>query len=170
VRYSAISTELRQQLERVPASSDGACEYRPCRVRLASGEERDFVYVLDAESYIRTWGVWPEDDAGKDSVAIGDVVAIAESPYRLPVELADKLYAAGESGMGYTVFTVVLRDRRRLPYVTGNAVDFPRLPAGVTSADVVDVLPHEDRDVFREREPRAAEGSAPYAWCLYSPA
>jgi hypothetical protein len=41
-------------------------------------------------------------------VAIQDVTQIADSPVRLPAELANQLYAAGESGMGYVVFTVVL--------------------------------------------------------------
>jgi hypothetical protein len=125
------------------------------------------VYLVDAERYIRAWGVWPEDDEAKQSVAMEEVIALEESRYRLPAELANKLYAAGESGMGYTVFTVVLLDGRRLPYVTGNAVDFPLLPAGVTSEHIADVLPHEGRDVFRHRTPRPEESTAEYAWCLF---
>ncbi len=167
MEYPTIGAELWRQLERIPASSDGVCQYRPCRVQLASGEVRDFVYVVDAARYIRVWGVWPEDDTAKASVTVADVVEVEESPHRLPVELADKLYEAGESGMGYTAFTVVLRDGRRLPYVTGNAVDFPWLPAGVTSEDIVDVLPHEGRDAFKDRPIRPEDGTAPYAWCLY---
>src|SRR5215218_6564247 len=99
----------------------------------STGAVRDFVYVVDAERYIPAWGIWPEDDPAKDSVPVSDVQGIEESPYRLPAELANKLYDAGESGMGYAAFTLVLRDGRRLPYVTGNAVNFPALPAGVTT-------------------------------------
>lgn len=166
MEYASLSSELREQLERVKPSSDGVAAYRPCRVRLASGELRDFVYVGDADAYIRAWGVWPEDDDAKSAVALDNVVAVEESPHRLPVDLANKLYEWGESGMGYTLFTVVLRDGRRLPRVTGNAVDFPALPDGVTTHDIVDVL-REGREVFRDRAPRPDEGTAPYAWCLY---
>jgi hypothetical protein len=166
VEYAPLTDELRAQLERVTPSVDGGFEYRPCRVRLASGEVRDFVYVVEADSYIRAWGVWPGEDDAKDEVSMADVAAVEESPHRLPADLANKLYEWGESGMGYTVFTVVLRDGRRLPRVTGNAVDFPALPDGVTTSDIADVL-REGRDAFRHRAPGADEGTAPYAWCLY---
>jgi hypothetical protein len=134
-------------------------------VRLASGEVRDFVYMVDADAYIRAWGVWPEEDDAKRAVSVDDLVAVEESSHQLPVDLANKLHEWGESGMGYTLFTVVLRDGRRLPRVTGNAVDFHALPDGVTTGDV-DVL-REGRDVFKDRAPRPEEGAAPYAWCLY---
>lgn len=166
MEYPSLSPELRQQLERVKPSSDGVAAYHPCRVRLASGELRDFVYVVDADVYIRAWGLWPEDDDAKTAVALADVVAVEESLHRLPVDLANKLYEWGESGMGYTLFTVVLRDGRRLPRVTGNAVDFPALPEGVTTHDIIDVL-REGREVFTDRAPQPDEGTAPYAWCLY---
>ena len=156
-----IDGVLRAQLHRVEPSSDGRCEYRPCRVRLRGGQVRDCVYVVEADRYILGWGIWPEDDPGKDSVRLEDVVEIDESPRRLPAPLANKLYAAGESGMGYVVFTLLLRDGRRVPCLTGNAVDFPTLPEGVTPDDVVDVLPHEGRG-------REEQGTMhPYAWCLY---
>jgi hypothetical protein len=167
VKYPAIGDGLRKQLERIPPSTAHGCEHRPCRIRLGSGEWRDFVYVVDADAYKRLWGIWPEDDPGKESVALQDVVEIQESRHRLPAALANKLYEAGESGMGYTVFTVVLRDGRRLPYVTGNAVDFPTLPPGVTSDDIVDVLPHEGRNALKSPGPAPEETDAAYAWCLY---
>ena len=87
--YALLSGELQWQLERIAPSSDGVCEYRPCRVWLASGEARDFVYVVDAASYIRAWGIWPEDDDAKEAVPVEDVVAVEESPHRLPASLAN---------------------------------------------------------------------------------
>jgi hypothetical protein len=56
VTYAAISRDLREQLQRIKPSSDGMCEYRPCRVRLASGDVHDFVCVAEADEYIRVWG------------------------------------------------------------------------------------------------------------------
>ncbi|WP_022928309.1 hypothetical protein [Patulibacter americanus] len=164
--FGTLSPELRAQLERVPPSDDRGVAYRPCRVRLRSGAWRDYVYVLDADEYHRAWGVWPADDRAKREILVDDVVEIEESPHRLPAALASRIYAGGESGMGYTMFTVVLRDGRRLPRVVGNAVDFPVLPVGVTTDDVADVV-REGREVFRHRSPRPDEGAAHYAWCLY---
>ena len=143
------------------------CEYRPCRVTLRSGEIQDRVYIVEADGYLRACGVDPSADAAKRSIAVDQVVTIADSPYRLPAPLANKLYRAGESGMGYVIFTVVLNDGRRLTFVTGNAVDFPAWPADVNPQDAVDVLPHQGRDVFRDRPPSATESSADYCWCLY---
>ena len=168
MHFPRLDASLRRQLEVVQPTTDGATVYRPCVVTLQSGKTRDCVYVMEAESYIRAWGVWPDDDPAKSSVAVDQVASLAESPRRLPAELANKLYAWGESGMGYTMFTVVLRDGRRLPRVTGNAVDFPVLPEGVTSDDILDVERGAPGGYFRNRAPRPEEGVADYAWCLYS--
>jgi len=117
---------------------------------------------------MRAWGVDPAEDKDKNSVAIDEVVHIEDSPRRLPPALANKLYAAGESGMGNTVFTVVIRGGSRLPFVVGNAVDFPQWPPGADPNDAVDVEPHVEREEFRNRPPRRTESAADYAWCLYS--
>ena len=65
--------------------------------------------------------------------------------------------------MGYTKFTLVLRDGRKVNTVTGNAVDFPGLPAGVAASDVVDVIPHQH---VGDSETTMAD--PPYRWCLYT--
>ena len=167
--YASLSSELRTQLEAVEPSTDfGVINYRPCCVTLATGETRDFVYLVEARTYYQIWGVWPEDDPGKKELPLGRISAIHDSPARLPAALANKLYAAGESGMGYFVFTVVLRDGRQLAFVPGNAVDFPSLPHGVTSSDIVDVLPGTGwAEGLRDRPPLPSESAADYLWCLY---
>jgi hypothetical protein len=161
-RYPKISADLRAQLARVPATGDYGLEYPPCDVRLKDGRRVPHVYVVPEERYIQVWGVWPEDDPGKRSVSIEDVGEITESADRLPPNLAAKLYAAGESGMGYCIFTVVFDDESRLPFVSGNALDFIEYPPGKGPANVVDVVPHEGRN---EPSPRKAPE---YYWCLYA--
>lgn len=162
-----ISEKLLEELRDVEPSTDGVMDYHPCRVTLRSGATLDRVYVVEEEPYLRAWGIRPEDDPAKSSVDLAEVERIEESPLRLPPPLANKIYAAGESGMGYTVFTLVLADGRSLPYTTGNAVDFPLLPAGIRMADVVDALPHDGRETFRDRLPREEESTADYYWCTY---
>jgi len=102
-----------------------------------------------------------EDDRGKKSIPIQEIVKVEDSPARLPVHFADQLYRAGESGMGYTIFTVVFSDGCRQAYSSGNAVDFIRYPNGKSGLDVVAVEPHEGRGA----DPVTSPG---WYWCLYS--
>lgn len=167
-RYPSISKILFEQLMAVEPSKDGALEYRPCKVFLKDGSSFDRVYVVDAESYIKVWGVWPEGDRAKRYLSIQDVTKIEESPFRIPPHLANKMYHTGESGMGYCIYTLVLNDGRKLPYLTGNAVDFPNLPPDVRPDMIVDLLPHEGRATFVGKTRAPYTTMAPHHWCLYS--
>lgn len=158
--YPPLPESLRASWESVTPSGDEHVAYRPCRLTMEDGSTVDCAYVMDAQSYIDWWGVWPEDDPGKRSVSIEKVVSITESPFRLPVAFANELYRAGESGMGYTIFTLRFADRSEQAYVCGNAVDFVPLPAGKTTADIVAVLPHRGRDAPQKE-------ALPYSWCLF---
>lgn len=133
---------------------------------MKDGTLLDRVYLVSQAPWIKVWGVYPNQDLGKSEVLVEDILSIAESPSRLPASFANDLYRAGESGMGYIVFTVVFRRtipflRRRKSYVTGNAVDFIDYPLGKGPKDVVSVLPHVGRRVWNKASPR-------YCWCLYS--
>ena len=129
-------------------------------VLLANGEQHDCVYIAEANSYIRFWGVWPDDDPGKRAVRIEDVAQIQPTPSRLPFKFAQKMYAVGESGMGYCIFTLQFADGTRQAYCTGNLIDFPELPEGKSVGDVVALRPNEGA-----REPSL--GTRRYYWCLF---
>jgi hypothetical protein len=156
--YPALSVELRAQLEAIPASFKNGL--RPCQATLHDGRIVDRVYVQDAQVYIDEWGVWPDDDHHKLSIDLADVRGIADSPTRLPPPIAWRLYEAGESGMGYTLFTLVFADDWRQSYVCGNAVDWVIMPTGRTTSDIREVLPHEGSRV----EHLVGEN---YFWCLH---
>lgn len=158
--YPSIPRHLRDQLGRITPSRDRDLEYFPCAVTLDDGRELERVYVVEYEPYIRVWCVTPEQDPGKRSVAIDRVASIRESPYRLPPKLATRLYTAGESGMGYSIFTVQFADGSRQAYVTGNAVDFITPPNGIQCSAARKVFPHRGRDDSPRRGPD-------YFWCLY---
>jgi hypothetical protein len=70
-KYPPLSPTLRAQLEHVPPTTDGTMEYRPCKLTLKDGTQQDFVYVVDAAKYIRTWSVWPDQDKGKQRACLG---------------------------------------------------------------------------------------------------
>jgi hypothetical protein len=156
--YPGLSSELQRQLIAIPKAT--GFDAVPCKVTLDDGSQLERVYIQDAQSYIDKWGIWPEDDKAKRSLDVTRIVAIGESAQRLPVDIASRLYEAGESGMGYCVFTLIFRDGSQRTYVTGNAVDFVQLPAGMSHRDIIDVRPHTgDRD--------GASAGLDYYWCLY---
>jgi hypothetical protein len=158
-----IRPDLLSQVEAVTPSTDGQLVYRPCRVTLGDGRVVDRVYVQEAWTWKAMWGSWPEDYRERASISIDDVVGIEESPSRIAPDLANRLLEAGETAMGGTRFTLVLRDGRRVNVSTGNAVDFPGLPDGVAAGDVVDVIPHEHTGTTY-----AAMADPAYWWCLYT--
>ena len=90
-------------------------------------------------------------------------MSIEESNRRMPAALASKLYAAGESGMGYEIFKMRMRSGEEFVFVTGNVVDFPDLPEEFSSADIVNVYPHEGR----EESKKGYRGDATFTWCFY---
>ena len=155
-----ITSEQYHQLAKVPASRDGSLNYKPCQVKLKNGQTFDNVYIQEEKSYFEMWGVMPDQDSGKKYILIEDVQEVKESPNRLPPKLANKLYDAGESGMGYCLYKMILDNGNTIDVCAGNAVDFVKLPAGYTVKNVEEVLPHEGS---RNKFIPAAE----YYWCIY---
>src|SRR5713101_2415096 len=153
-----LPDKLRQDLDSIPSSHDGDLTYWPCAARLKDGTVLVCVYVVAEDPYIKHWGIYPEQDHHKSYIYVSDVDAFAESPRRLPAQFANKLYANGESGMGYTIFTVVFSDGSRQAYVTGNAVDFVRYPDGRGPGKEAKFFPHEGRTAKQER-PRNNNGA-----------
>jgi hypothetical protein len=158
--YPQLSASLKAQLQAIEPTHDRIMEYFPCAVLLAGGEQHDCVYLAEARSYIRVWGVWPDDDPGKRAIRIEDVAQIQPSPSRLAPRFAREMYAVGESGMGYCIFTLYFSDGTRQPYTTGNLIDFPQLPQGKSIQDVVALRPNEGRG-------HKTLAAKPYHWCLF---
>ena len=157
-RYASLNDDLRKQLFAIP-SGDGLTF--PCLVTFKDGSERDRVFLARSQEWIRQWGVWPEDDKGKRSVDVRDIVSIRESPTRLPAKFAAELYNAGESGMGYCLFKVMFADGSEQAYSSGNAVDFINYPEHQSPSTVIGIIPHADT-------PDGTQRHAPdYSWCLF---
>jgi hypothetical protein len=162
-QFPKLPASLAAQLRSVPASgSPHGPFYYPCAVELRSGEKRKCVYLCEAQSWYEIWGIWPDEDSGKYRVSLDEIRSLADSPSRLPAKFADEIYAAGESGMGYSIFNVYFSDGLSVAYGTGNAVDFVNYPDGYGPDDVTRVEPHEGR--------MDSNGlSCPeYYWCLFS--
>ena len=156
-----LPDKLREDLSAITPSRDGDLTYWPCAARMKDGTVLVCVYVVPEGPYIKHWGVYPQQDRGKSHISVADVDALSESPRRLPATFANKLYESGESGMGYTIFTVVFADGSRQAYGAGNAVDFIRYPEEKGQSDVVDVLLHKERNAEPVSSPE-------YYWCLFA--
>lgn len=162
ITYTSLPPHVQEALKDIEPSQDGELVYYPCRTVLKSGEACDSVYIVPENPYLKYWGVYPENDRGKRWIKMEDIAEVAESPVRLPAQFANEIYRNGESGMGYTIFSVVFSDGSRQAYGMGNAVDFIRYPNGKGPKDVVAVIPHEGRN-----DATRVDGSE-YYWCLYS--
>ena len=163
--YPEIGDDLGRQLAAIEPSVDDDVAYYPCAVALADGRTVERVYVVEALQYIRHWGIFLNEGPADREIAIEDVRRIGESPHRLPAALATKLYRAGESGMGYMIFTIVFEDGSCLPCLTGDAVDFLDLPAAFASKAMIDVLPHTGREAMLAHRPLAKNARS--FWCLH---
>jgi hypothetical protein len=131
-------------------------------VRLRGDTQLDAVYVEEARSYLAAWGVVPWKDEGKDWIAAEEIISIADSPARLPPEIANRIYAEGERGMGYRIFELVLEGGRTLSCQTGNAVDFVDIPDSISPLDIVDVRPRQGTGrIHRDA------GGMPFSWAIY---
>ena len=160
--YSPLLPHIRESLKAIEASGDGDLVYYPCQAVLKSGEALDTVYIVSEKPYLKHWGVYPENDQGKRWIRMEDIAEVRESPSRLPAKFAKEIYRNGESGMGYTIFTVVFADGVRQACVSGNAIDFIQYPTGKGPNDVVAVIPHEGR------RDDSLVNSPEWYWCLYS--
>ena len=155
-----ISKELKQQLLAVKPSRHWTMEYRPCQVKLQNREIVDRVYVAEVATYMEIWGVMPDEDKTKKYILIEEVAEILESPSRMPVELANKLYEAGESGMGYCLYQMKLDNGQTIDVLSGNAVDFPPIPNGLTTENIKEVFPHQGTR-------KNYANSPDFTWCLF---
>ncbi len=127
---SALPEHTRLRLSAIEPSHDGALAYYPVRAVLKSGEILDTVYIVPEKPYLKYWGVYPEADKGKRWIRIEDVAEVEDSPMRLPAKFANELYRNGESGMGYTIFTVVFANGFRQSMCHWQRCRFRPLPSG----------------------------------------
>ena len=78
LRYPALPESLKADLAAIEPSR-GGLDYYPCCAELRAGGTLDRVLVAPEAPYIHCWGVYPEEDRGKFSVSILNVVSITES-------------------------------------------------------------------------------------------
>jgi hypothetical protein len=162
-RYPKLPPNLAEQLSKVTPSVDQGISYYPCCVRLNDGTRLDRVYLVAEIPFVKI--MYPARNLA--TVLVPDIASIEDSPTRLPAVFANELYRAGESGMGYILFTVIFKSddssaQSSQAYVTGNGpVDFIDYPEGRGPKDVLRVLPHIGRDSNYLPGPK-------YYWCLYS--
>ena|SRR5579862_3967650 len=160
---TGLSEDLQRQLAMIePRITESGVRLCACSAKLKNGTVLTCVYLVDAASFLRlTTFRHPADMHGCKWLSPSGLGSISDSPWRLPAKFAKQLDEAGESGMGYRVFTVVFSWWRRRVYVQ-NVVDFIEYPPGKSAAQVKAVLPH-----IGERKAGAKSGPVVH-WCVFS--
>ena len=136
-----------------PSISYGGQLHYPCKLRLKDGELIERAICTEDHRGFLT-DAWVHPDSVKEIIPSFD---------RMPARLATKLYSAGESGMGYEIFILEMKDGSDFVFVTNNVVDFPDLPNGYTTTDIQNVHPHKGR----ERSKLGYRQDKPFKWCYY---
>src|SRR4051794_35174533 len=110
---NVASKELTEAFRKIEPSNTNHEILRPCTIILRNGTVVPKVLASeDARGFQTDWWIHPDE-----------VAEVRPSIERMPAPLAKKLYSAGESGMGYEIFTMVLKSGETLVFVTGNIVD-----------------------------------------------
>jgi hypothetical protein len=161
-RYSLLPSHIREVLQEIEPTRDGDLIYFPCSTTLTSGDVLDTVYFMPERPVMKMWESYLQTDGAKRLIRMENVTEIRDSPTRLPARFANELYKHGESGMGYTIFTVVFYDGARQACVTASGVDFIQYPPGKSPLDVTAVIPHEGR-----RDDSLVKAPPSY-WCIYA--
>ncbi len=161
-RYSLLPQHIREGLREIEPTQDGDLTYFPCSATLTSGDVLDTVLFMPERPVMKLWEASLQTDGAKRLVRMESVTEVRESPTRLPARFANELYRHGESGMGYTIFTVVFSDGARQACVTSTGVDFMQYPPGKGPRDVTAVIPNEGRN-----SESLVKAPASY-WCIYA--
>lgn len=147
------SSDFISQVESIEPSDTDTQKHRPCRLILKDGRiVSRAICVEDHRGFITAGWIHPDT-----------VAKIEPSSERMPAKLASKLYAAGESGMGYEIFIMKMKDGTSYVFVTGNIVDFPDFPEGYGTEDVKDVFPHQGREQSKQEYRQGRK----FEWCYY---
>ena len=161
-RYSLLPTRIQEVLQGIEPTQDGELTYFPCSTTLTTGDVLDTVYFMPERPVMKMWEAYLQTDGVKRLVPMENVAEVKDSPTRLPARFANELYRQGESGMGYTIFTVVFSDGTRQACVTGSGVDFIQYPPGKGPRDVTAVIPNEGRNSESLVKAPASH------WCIYA--
>jgi len=96
------------------------------------------------------------------TIHVSDLEEIDESPFRIPARFATQLYISGESGMGYTLFSIDFRCQLKTYHIGYSVLDFIIFPSGCNQSDIIRVLPCKYDPLLKFQEP------PDYIWCLFS--
>lgn len=123
----------------------------PCAVELGDGQILDVSLAWENKRF---------GDAG-EWVNPRNIVKVSDCLKRMPARFAHLIHDAGESGMGYHVYTVDLKDGSSFVHIAENlAIDLVDLPSGYMPKDIIAVRPHMGRDHMGVGEYRQLQGYA----------
>jgi hypothetical protein len=171
--YPRLSNSQKEELSRIRPviehpNSEYSVSYYPCDVILKNGDLKRNVVVVEANEYFKNWQVWPDEDSGKQEVKLIDVASIKESENRLPEFIENKILNFWETGMGRTIFYLVLNDGTKMMVQCGGFKTLLDFNNKFEASDFVDAVPFDrfDRNNNIEIEPDLFGTN--FFWCLFS--
>lgn len=154
--------ELTASFRKVPAVKTNLGFHRACSLRMKSGIVHPRVLCCeDSRGFHTDWWISRNPWISPDDIAV-----VESSSSAIPAHIAQKIYDAGESGMGYQIYALKFRGGSTQVFVTPNVLDFPDLPEGYAGRDIADAFPHKGRDNAQSGRHR---GSADFLFCFYVP-
>src|ERR1700729_2751700 len=107
---NVASPELTRKFRSVAPSNTGSGLLYPCALTLKDGRKLERVACIEEAHglYAKAW------------IPLEDIENVEQSPFRLPVAIANEIYHSGESGMGYCLFPLQLSDGESIVCATGS--------------------------------------------------
>jgi len=151
------------QLSVIEPSVRGGCYVYPGAAILKDGTFLNCVYFATMSTYRRLFGLdHPSASPVSKWLSPQDIASIHQSSARLPAKFAREIYQAGESGMGYYMFTVKFSWWSSRAYVTSH-VDFIDYPPDKGPRNVRSVFPH-----VGNRKVAPPESQLKIYWCVFA--
>lgn len=160
--WGPLSDEVAAGLSRLLASFDtfSGWTLHPAAATLRDGTEHPAVLFVRLSP---DEGAWAEEleRAGR-CLHPEQVVAVRESPIRLPALLANRLYEAGAATQREYLFHAVTKDGQRFTARAEQVVDFISLPEPHQPEHLAEVYPVESAAAED-----AVLSTVPFRWCFY---
>ncbi len=157
-----IPPALWKELNRLPRANDDAY---PCMVEQLDGTNLPCVLFVEESVYRKMFkGFFGNKDL---FIEIESVKSIRPSPSKTPVDIEKKMQEHGETRMGGTIVTFVLRDGRRFVHVGGNSYEFVSVPPGYEPDDIVDAFFENERGERIQLYPKEYYEPPHSMWCVF---
>ncbi len=156
MNYEDVVNFVKKQIDPLPASPPYGLRYRvsatisdgtvlPCVVIESVSSQVDLAIKrfnetrMSDDIYMGYRSIVTSFVTRRNTVNLDDLKEIGISPYAIPPSRMQEI--KGETSMGWTAFSAVMRDGKEFQFGTGFYTEFFDMPPGYTAADIVKIIP-----------------------------